>query len=305
VLFRSGGGLYVIGILLAGVNFFMTIRTKPKVLEVPVYEAPALTRLPKAGKTYTSDLQNVIGLGRKSDEFLELSWHRRYEGLPVKFTIGVIITVVVASLFEAVPIWLVEANRPKVAWIKPYTPLEQYGRDVYIAEGCYNCHSQMIRPMRHETERYGPYSVAEESAYDHPFQWGSKRTGPDLARVGGTRNHLWHWDHFQNPRQITPGSIMPQYDYLLRMQTPFDVIPGRIRALTMVGVPYSKDEVLNAIELAQTQAKNIAADLEEQGGPSADETWDRQAVALIAYLQRLGMDYLNKDSVEATTEEGE
>jgi len=211
-LILGGGGLYVIGILLAGVNFFMTIRTKPKVLEVPVYEAPALTRLPKAGKTYTSDLQNVIGLGRKSDEFLELSWHRRYEGLPVKFTIGVIITVVVASLFEAVPIWLVEANRPKVAWIKPYTPLEQYGRDVYIAEGCYNCHSQMIRPMRHETERYGPYSVAEESAYDHPFQWGSKRTGPDLARVGGTRNHLWHWDHFQNPRQITPGSIMPQYD---------------------------------------------------------------------------------------------
>ncbi|MEQ9616747.1 MAG: cytochrome-c oxidase, cbb3-type subunit I [Phycisphaerales bacterium] len=298
----AGGALYVVGVLICGVNFIMTIRSGPKKLEDPVYEAPALTRNSPRRNPYRSDLEQVIDLGKRTDELMELSWHRKYEGLPVRFTVAVIVAVSVASLFEAIPTWLVEANRPKAAWVKPYTPLEQYGRDIYVAEGCYNCHSQMIRPMRHETERYGPFSVADESVYDHPFQWGSKRNGPDLARVGGTRNHLWHWQHFENPSNITAGSIMPPYPWLLEDPADFDAIPARLRALAMVGVPYGADVLDNAVGLAEAQARTVAQELHDQGGPPAEETWDTQAVALIAYLQRLGIDYLNKDAAPA--EEG-
>jgi cytochrome c oxidase cbb3-type subunit I/II len=158
---------------------------------------------------------------------------------------------------------------------------------VYIAEGCFNCHSQMVRPFRYETERFGDYSKPGESVYDHPFLWGSRRIGPDLAREGGKYPDLWHVRHFQDPRAVTPRSIMPAYAALLTRPLDFDAIQSRVDAMSMLGVPYG-DAVNNAPAMAHDQARAIAAAIVEQGGPAGLE--DKQAVALIAYLQRLGRD---------------
>ncbi len=289
----AGGALFLLGVVLMGVNFFMTWKNRPKEYAKATHQAPPLAKKYKPEAAYSSDLENVVGMGKKLDEITSLSWHRRWEGRPVKFTLWVVVAVSIASLFEAIPTWLVESNRETIASVKPYTPLELVGRDIYISEGCYTCHSQMIRPMRHETERYGEYSKPGEFVYDHPFQWGSRRIGPDLHRVGGVRNHLWHWDHFNNPPDITPGSIMPPYPWLLVDDLDYDVIPSRVRAMTMIGVPYSKEDVTQGIEMAREQAALIAAEMEEQGGPAASETKDKKVIALIAYLQRLGTDLLN------------
>jgi cytochrome c oxidase cbb3-type subunit I/II len=158
----------------------------------------------------------------------------------------VTIAVIVASLFEIIPTFLIRSNVPLIASVKPYTPLELYGRDIYLAEGCYNCHSQMIRPILSETKRYGEYSKAGEFVYDHPFQWGSRRIGPDLARVGGKQSPHWHVVHFQKPQLLVEGTIMPPYPWLLRAKTDFDAIPRRMRAMQMLGVPYSDADVAAA-----------------------------------------------------------
>jgi len=181
---------------------------------------------------------------------------------------------------------------PTIAAVKPYTPLELYGRDIYVAEGCYNCHSQMIRPIRAETERYGEYSKPGEFIYDRPFQWGSRRIGPDLARIGGKYPHLWHVRHMDDPTSTTEGSIMPSYSWLLRDQTEFSVIQSRVDVMAMLGVPYG-DAINSAESMARTQAKSIASEIAEQGGPK--DLADKKIVALLAYLQRLGTDIKKVD----------
>mgnify|MGYP003338817055 FL=1 len=187
-----GGSLYILGMLMFGWNILMTWRRRPATYEEPEIQAAPLTRTvpaPAAAPT-----QGVWA------RFTGARWHRRWEGLPVTFTIWVVVAVVVASLFEILPTFLIRSNVPTIASVKPLTPLELAGRDLYIREGCFNCHSQMIRPFRHETERYGEYSKPGEFVYDHPFLWGSRRIGPDLAREGGKYPNLWHVRHMLNPQ---------------------------------------------------------------------------------------------------------
>ena len=216
-----------------------------------------------------------------------MDWHRGWERRWVWFTVATTIAVAVASLFEIIPTFLIRSNVPTIASVKPYTPLELAGRDLYIAEGCFNCHSQMIRPFRHETERYGEYSKPGEFVYDHPFLWGSRRIGPDLARVGGKYPDLWHLRHFENPRAISPKSMMPSYAHLIRADLNFDGIQRRVDAMAMLGVPYG-DAVLNAPDQARAQAERVAASIVEGGGEPGLER--KEIVALIAYMQRLGRD---------------
>jgi cytochrome c oxidase cbb3-type subunit I/II len=174
--------------------------------------------------------------------------------------------------------------------VKPYTPLELVGRDIYIAEGCYNCHSQMIRPIWAETKRYGEFSKPGEAVYDHPFQFGSRRIGPDLAREGGLRNHYWHVAHLENPRNVIPQSIMPSYSHLLREKLDFSLAQTKVKAHAMLGVPYGA-ALEHGEALAKAQAEKIAKELESQGGYG--DMGDKQVIALVAYLQRIGVD-LNK-----------
>src|SRR6185503_13941004 len=171
------------------------------------------------------------------------------------------VAVVIASLFEIIPTFLIRSNVPTIASVRPYTPLELAGRDLYQREGCFNCHSQMIRPFRFETERYGEYSKPGESVYDHPFLWGSRRLGPDLAREGGKYNEMWHLRHFENPRAISPKSIMPRYAQLTRQTLDFDQIQHRVDVMAMLGVPYGS-AVTEGAGMARAQAKSIAATLE-------------------------------------------
>jgi len=181
-----------------------------------------------------------------------------------------------------------KANVKEIASVKPYTPLEVLGRDVYLREGCYNCHSQLVRPFRYETERYGEYSKAGEYVYDHPFQWGSKRTGPDLHRVGGKYPSLWHVRHMDRPDSTTPGSVMPRYPHLQKDPIDASRIASKMRALRAVGTPYTDGEIENAPAAIAAQAKLIAAEVEAQRGPAG--LADKEITALTAYLQRLGTD---------------
>jgi cytochrome c oxidase cbb3-type subunit I/II len=209
--------------------------------------------------------------------------------------------VVIASLFEMIPTFLIRSNVPTIASVKPYTPLELAGRDIYVAEGCYNCHSQMIRPIVAETKRFGEYSKPGESIYDRPFQWGSRRIGPDLAREGGKQSSFWHWLHFENPEQVSPGSVMPNYEHLLVNELDFKKTSDRVRAAHLLGAPYER-ELDEAPEMARNQAEEVAAEIVKQGGPvKRGETlvMNTQAVALIAYLQRLGVD-LNRPAEPVT-----
>jgi len=219
--------------------------------------------------------------------FLGLGWHRRWEALPVTFTVWTVVAVVVASLFEILPTFLIRNNVPSIAAVKPYTPLELAGRDIYIREGCFNCHSQMIRPFRYETERYGEYSKPGESVYDHPFLWGSRRIGPDLAREGGRYNDLWHVRHLENPRAVIPRSIMPPYPGLLTHDIDFAGIQKRVDVMAMLGVPYG-EAIHMAEDMARLQAKDVAAEIATEGGPAGLD--HKEIVALVAYLQRLGTD---------------
>jgi cytochrome c oxidase cbb3-type subunit I/II len=177
---------------------------------------------------------------------------------------------------------------PKIATVKPYTPLELYGRDIYLREGCYNCHSQMVRPFVDEVVRYGEYSKPGEFVYDHPFQWGSRRIGPDLAREGGLRSDVWHVHHMRNPRSTSRGSIMPSYEHLLEDAIPWSELQDRVDAMVTLGVPYGPAVINGARGLAEGQAETIAASIARDGGPT--DLGGREIVALIAYLQRLGKD---------------
>jgi cytochrome c oxidase cbb3-type subunit I/II len=219
----------------------------------------------------------------------EASFHRKLEGWPMVFAVLSLVAILVGSAIEIVPSLMANNYIVKIDAVKPYTPLELYGRDIYIREGCYTCHSQTVRPMSHESLRYGKPSEAAEFVYDHPFQWGSKRTGPDLARVGGKYNHMWHYRHFYEPRQVTAGSIMPRYTWLYDSKIDFSSLSKKLEVMSKLGVPYSQDEINNAVSLAKMQAAEVAKELVSGGIPKKIE--QMEVVALIAYMQRLGVDY--------------
>ena len=275
-----GGLLYVSGVVLCGHNILMTWRARPARYAEPVVQAPPLPR----GYAREPGAAAPAGAWKR---FTSLGWHRRWEGLPLTFTVMTALAVIVASLFEILPTFLIRSNVPTIAAVKPYTPLELAGRDLYIREGCFNCHSQMIRPLRPETERYGEYSKPGEFVYDHPFLWGSRRIGPDLAREGGRYPDLWHVRHMEKPRSITPKSIMPAYPGLLTTPLDFAGIQAKVDAMAMLGVPYG-EAVNRAPEMARAQAREVAARIVEQGDRRRLE--DKEITALIAYLQRLGTD---------------
>lgn len=217
--------------------------------------------------------------------------HRWIERKPIQMLVFSLIAVAIGGLIELVPTFLIESNIPTIASVKPYTPLELEGRDIYIQEGCYNCHSQMIRPFRSETERYGEYSKAGEFIYDHPFQWGSKRTGPDLHRVGGKYPDSWHWHHMMDPSIISPGTIMPSYPWLYENEVNSSLTPKKIAAMQTLGVPYAEGFDQEAVANMNAQAEQIVASLKKDGIDAAPNT---QIIALIAYLQRLGTDIKKK-----------
>ncbi|MCJ9427753.1 cytochrome-c oxidase, cbb3-type subunit II [Kordiimonas marina] len=213
----------------------------------------------------------------------------------------IVVVISIGGIVEVLPLFRIETTIEPIKGIRPYTPLELEGKNIYIREGCYNCHSQQIRPLRDEVERYGHYSLAAESMYDHPFQWGSKRTGPDLARVGGKYSDAWHVQHMMNPRSVVPESIMPSYAHLAHEGAHLDEIAADMRALRKTGVPYTDDMIKNAYKDALAQARNESDDfdgLQARYGTPFGHTvnarnFDGQETtteldALIAYLQVLG-----------------
>jgi cytochrome c oxidase cbb3-type subunit I/II len=291
-----GGTMFLVGGLLGAYNYFMTYKNRAaNYAEEPVHTAPSLASMPApVSIAPKSQLVAVMPSAKTLDVFSTMWWHRSWERLPVKFTVLVVVAVGVASLFEIIPTFLIRSNIPTIASVQPYTPLELYGRDLYVANGCYNCHSQMIRPMLAEVKRYGEYSKAGEFIYDHPFQWGSRRIGPDLAREGVVRpDPNWHYLHFLNPAQVTQNSIMPPYEHLFWSKIDFTSLPVRIRAMQALGVPYTDIQRFSSVDDAKKQAKEIADMLLVQKaqpmfGSTALEESD--GVAMIAYMRRLGTD---------------
>lgn len=294
-----GGTMYVAGVVFAVVNLTMTWKSRPTRYEEPEIQAAPLAakdNLP-VPKVVIPRHPTMVEFGYHLGYFADAAWHRVWERRPLKLTLWVTAAVAIASLFEILPTFLIRSNVPTISSVQPYTPLELYGRDLYVAEGCYNCHSQMIRPIRSETERYGEYSKPGEFIYDRPFQWGSRRIGPDLHRIGGKYPHLWHVRHMNNPEGTTPRSIMPPYPWLLNDPIEFDAIQGRVDAMLMLGVPYG--EVIDTAEqVARQQADAIGQEIITQGGPGG--LADKQIVALIAYLQRLGTDLMKPPPPVAT-----
>lgn len=216
-------------------------------------------------------------------------WHRWIEGRPMQMLLWSTVMIAIGGIVQIVPMVFIESQVPKISTVKPYTPLELAGRDLYIREGCVGCHSQMIRPFRDETERYGEYSKSGEYIYDRPFLWGSKRTGPDLWREGGKYPDSWHYNHMLDPTTMSPGSIMPAYPHLLEDQLDLSALPAKINGLRKLGTPYPKDFEKYAITNAQEQAQKIAKNLADQGVKDQN-IQDKEIVAIIAYLQRLGTD---------------
>jgi len=206
------------------------------------------------------------------------------------------ITVAIGGIIEIAPLFWIDSTVTRVEGVRPYTPLELAGRDIYVREGCYGCHSQMIRPFRDETERYGHYSLAAESMYDHPFQWGSERTGPDLARVGGRYSDEWHVQHMKDPRAVVPESIMPPYAFLADRDLDISHIDGHLRALSRVGVPYSQEDIAKAAAdaVAQGSGEGDTAGLTKRYPKAQSRDFDgnpgrlTEMDALVAYLQGLG-----------------
>jgi cytochrome c oxidase cbb3-type subunit I/II len=268
-----GGTLYITGAVLMAYNLYKTAKSGVAV-DNETAQAPALTRESSAeahGNNHSA-------------------WHnhRFFEGKPLLFTVLAVVAILIGGLIEIVPLYLVKENVPTISSVKPYTGLELLGRDLYIREGCVGCHSQMIRPFRSETERYGEYSKAGEFVYDHPFLWGSKRTGPDLHRIGGKYPDAWHYNHMDDPRSTSPGSIMPRFSWLLSQKLDTTSLPSRIKALRKIGVPYPDGYENGPAQKEITeQQQKIATNL-KVGAIEAEP--DREIIAMIAYLQRLGTD---------------
>jgi cytochrome c oxidase cbb3-type subunit 2 len=223
--------------------------------------------------------------------------HQILEKNSIILVIGILLVIAIGGLVEIAPLFYLKSTIEKVGSVRPYTPLELVGRNIYVREGCYNCHSQMIRPLRDEVERYGHYSLAAESMYDRPFQWGSKRTGPDLARVGGKYSDDWHRDHLRAPKSVVPGSIMPSYPWLERTEIDYTHVDDDMRVQAALGVPYTAEMIAAANADLRTQATTDAPDAEAlvKRYPRAQvRDFDghpqriSEADALIAYLQMLG-----------------
>ena len=284
-----GGTLFLLGVFVMCYNIIMTVK-KGAAVEDELAEAPQL---------------EVISKNRLKGEKL----HAWLERKPVQFMFLTTLAILIGGLIQIVPTLLVKSNIPTIAAVKPYTPLELQGRDLYIREGCVSCHSQMIRPFRSEVERYGDYSKAGEFVYDHPFLWGSKRTGPDLAREGvkgkpynGGRDDVWQFNHLYDPQSISPGSLMPRYQWLIKDKLDNSIIQGKMKAMVTLGVPYSDADITNALKSIDAQAskieKNLLANAEIKKSfenETAVPLKDREIIALIAYLQRLGTDIQVKD----------
>lgn len=216
------------------------------------------------------------------------SFHRRvFEGKGAVFAVATTIAILIGGIVEIVPMYTAGAGPETADWVTPYTPLEVAGRDIYIREGCYLCHSQWVRPMRAEVLRYGEWSRAPEYQYDRPFLLGSRRMGPDLHRIGGKYPDAWHYEHMRDPRSTSPGSVMPTYPWLLEATYDPDDVQASVRALQKAGVPYTDSEVTGVAASVATQAQTIVASL---AGAAIQTQPDREIVALIAYLQRLGKD---------------
>lgn len=295
-----GGSLYIVGALIGVVNMIMTARSGQKV---------------------TDDLAEAAALERVTHKRIgKEAYHSWLERRPVKLTIFATIAILIGGAVQIIPSLIVDDYIPIISSVKPYTPLELEGRDIYIREGCVGCHSQMIRPFRSEVERYGEYSKAGEFVYDHPFLWGSKRTGPDLLRVGGKYSDNWHLNHFYDPQSTSSGSIMPSYQWLIKNELDKSDTQDKMNAMITLGVPYTKTDVNRAQQWMTEQGIAIETNLygdpdfkrtyeadkkraKEKGEPFI-EMRDREVVAIIAYLQRLGTDIKVKNAgTTATTKQ--
>lgn len=271
ILRATGGLLYWVGTLVMLYNLYKTAAAGSFVANEAA-EAPALEKKEIKGGY----------------------WHRALERKPILFTVLSLVAILIGGVIEMVPTFLIKSNVPTIASVKPYTPLELVGRDIYIREGCNSCHSQMIRPFRSETERYGEYSKAGEFVYDHPFLWGSKRTGPDLHRIGGKYPHSWHYYHMYEPTSTSQGSLMPRYPWMYDQYYNTGVVPAKVKAMRTLGVPYGEGYEERAVADLEQQAGQIVAELKVQG-IEADPNLD--IIALIAYLQRLGTDIQAQQAV--------
>jgi len=263
-----GGTLYLSGAILMAWNLFKT-------MQVGVFLGDEKQEAPARLSTH----------GTHEGEH----WHRWIERRPVQMMIFSAIAILIGGIVEIFPMAMIESNVPKIASVKPYTPLELAGRDLYIREGCLGCHSQMVRPFRSETARYGEYSKSGEYIYDRPFLWGSKRTGPDIHRVGGKYPDTWHYNHMYDPLSMSPGSIMPAYPWLIRDKLNVEQIPKKIKVLRTLGTPYAKGYEKIALDDLEKQAAGIAQNLKKDGIKD-EKLAQREIIAMIAYLQRLGTD---------------
>lgn len=270
-----GGLLYLSGVFIMVYNIVKTVKSGNLIADEAA-EAPALSKdIQPHGRQY---------------------WHRWIERRPIQMLVLSLVLVAIGGAIELIPTFLIKSNIPTIAAVKPYTPLELQGRDIYIREGCYVCHSQMVRPFRDEVARYGEYSKAGEFVYDHPFQWGSKRTGPDLARIGGKYPDSWHYNHMLEPQSMSPGSIMPSYAWM--HDDPIDTAstPAKIRAMQTMGVPYPEgfDQKANADLMAQANAVRDRLKADKINTPA-----NKEIIALIAYLQRVGTDIKLQAAMDA------
>jgi len=266
-----GGTLYLTGAILMAYNLFKTMAQGSLLANEKAEAAPLA----------------IIEEKHESDGH----WHRWIEKRPIQLLVASLIMILVGSLVELIPTFMVKSNVPTIESVKPYTSLELEGRDIYIREGCVSCHSQLVRPFRSETERYGEFSKSGEFVYDHPFLWGSKRTGPDLHREGGKYPDSWHYHHMREPSSMSPGSIMPNYAWLLEQSLNTSQTQDKLAAMKKLGVPYSTQEIGNAVKDLKTQAKAIQANLAAEKIKVSE---DKEIIALIAYLQRLGTDITKK-----------
>ena len=266
-----GGTLYLMGAILMAYNLFKTMAQGTLLADEKAEAAPLA----------------IIEEKHESDGH----WHRWIEKRPIQLLVASLVMILVGSLVELIPTFMVKSNVATIESVKPYTSLELEGRDIYIREGCVSCHSQLVRPFRSETERYGEFSKSGEFVYDHPFLWGSKRTGPDLHREGGKYPDSWHYHHMREPSSMSPGSIMPNYAWLLEQTLNTSQTQDKLAAMKKLGVPYSTQEVNDAVKDLNTQAKAIQANLAAE---KIKVSQDKEIIALIAYLQRLGTDISKK-----------
>ncbi|WDF57394.1 cytochrome-c oxidase, cbb3-type subunit I [Mucilaginibacter sp. KACC 22063] len=266
VMRSIGGTFYLAGVIIMAYNLAKTM-AQGKLVANEAAEAMPLE------PNYT----------KEQDGF----WHRTLERKPIKLMVLSLVVILIGTFVELMPTLTISSNIPTIASVKPYTPLELQGRDIYIREGCVGCHSQTVRPFRSETERYGEYSKAGEFVYDHPFLWGSKRTGPDLQREGGKYGNAWHYNHLMDPRLMSPGSIMPNYDWLITQTLDTTTTAAKINAMRKLGVPYAKGYEKVANHDLEQQAKGIADNLAKD---HIKVKSNKEIVAIIAYLQRLGTD---------------